>query len=425
MLGTCALPGCKRPDGGRTEILYSFWGSTEQMAVERRLIDAFEKANPDIRVRTLPIGARYLQKVQAMMIGNVAPDVLMVEMTFYDEWASRGVLADLTSLAKQIAGEDPFMAVPERAFSREGRFFAIPVNVHGQVLFVNLDALHAAGIGIPEGGWSWAELLELGPKLSRRAGNPDAPTDYLMLQPPAEIFLFAYGASLFDDAYHPTKVTSDSAETRAAFEIIRKFFVSGYVVPPDVADAQGTYQLFRDGRLAFFVSGRWMTPELAGRTDFEWDVLQIPAGPAGLVTSHGGTGLAVWSGSTQPDAARRFIEFYASPEGVEIVTGGVGGRYVPVGRNAAFSDVFLSLRPPKSIRRFPETMRDGAAQVYLYARGQSLVTRIVTNRVSQALNMMDVPTDQIVKGLTDDLQRLLDRRAPSTMESAESNEFQQ
>ncbi len=403
------LLGCKRPDHGQTEIQYSFWGSTKQMEVERQVIEAFENLNPDVRVRMLPVGMRYTEKIQAMMIGNVAPDVIMVELTVYDEWASRGVLTDLTDLAKTLGEKDPFMPAAEKVFERDGRYFAIPVNAHGHVLYMNLDALKKAGIAVPDKGWSWSEILELGPKLSRRNGDPDAPTDFLMLMPNPVILFFASGGKLFDDPARPSEVTADSQESRAAFQLMRDFYQSGYVVPTDVSDAEGTYQLFRDGRIAFYISGRWATPELADQTEFDWDVTNIPSGPTGAVTALGGTALAVWSGSRHAEAAKRFIEFYASDVGVRIVT--QGGRYVPVSKQAAFGEEFLNLRPPDSMRRFSETMETGAGQIFLYAPGQAQVTRIFGNRVSQALNLPDVSTEEVVTGLESDLKRWMERRS--------------
>lgn len=410
-----AVGGCVRKKDGVTEILYSFWGSTQQMEVERKVIEAFEAANLDIRVRPLPIGLRYAEKIQAMMIGNVAPDVIMVEMTFYDEWASRGMLADMTGIAERLAEQDSLLFVPERAFSRDGKFYAIPVNAHGNVLYVNLDALEKAGVEIPETGWTWDDIFALGPRFSRRSGNSDAPTDFLMQPPDARILFMAHGAKLFDNPYHPKIVTADSPEAIAAFRMMRDFLQSGYVAPPEVTGEEGTYQLFRDGRVAFYLSGRWMLPEFAGRTSFDWDVFTIPAGPAGAVTTHGGSGLSIWSGSRNKEAARRFVEFYTSPEGVRITTR--GRRDVPVSRNAAFGEEFLSLQPPQSAVRYSETMLPGAAQIFLYAPGQAQVMRIFNNRVSQLQNMPDVPVETVVAGLAYDLRKWLEKR--ERMQSAD------
>lgn len=402
------LSGCVRPDDGITEIQYSFWGATQQIEVEREIIAAFEAENPDIRVRPLHIGARYPDKIQAMVIGNVAPDVLMVEMNLYDEWASRGMLADVTDIVAKIEQRDPLLAVPRRAFAREEKFYAIPVNVHGNVLYTNLDALAQAGIAVPEEGWDWRGLLALGPRLSKRSGNPDAPTEFLMLPPDPVTLLLACGGHLFDDPYNPTQVTADSPEVIEAFRLIRDFFQSGYIASPEISLDEGTFQLFRDGRSAFYMSGRWMLPEFAGRTDFNWDILPIPSGPGGRISRHGGTAVGVWSGSKHAEAARRFLEFYTSAAGVDIVIG--GGRGAPVTKNAAFGEAFLAIRPPESSVRYSETMLPGTAEIFLYSPGQAQVLRIFLNRVSQLQSMPDVPVENVVGGLAQDLRRWLEKR---------------
>ena len=121
LLGVLLLAGCRKPDGDRVEVTFSLWGSAEQLRIERSIIEAFEAAHPGIRVRAMAIGQRYPQKIQAMLVGNVAPDVIMVEMVQYDEWASRGALADVTEVVAAAVGDRGMLPLPERAFLRDGR----------------------------------------------------------------------------------------------------------------------------------------------------------------------------------------------------------------------------------------------------------------------------------------------------------------
>jgi len=401
--------GCTRRESGQIRIQFSIWGSVEQMAVEREIVADFEAAYPGIKVDLLPVGARYNEKIQAMMVGRVAPDVLMVEMTQYFEWASRGVLLDVTTLLEALAEETPLMPVPHRAFLHRGRAFAIPVNCHGPVMFYNRDVLDAADIRLPpaeELTWEWIESVS--PHLSRRAGTPDAPTDYALILPSPMVLLWAWGASLFDNSSEPTRVTVHSPEAAGALEFIRRMIRRQYAVPPDIAADQGTFQLFRDGRIAFYFDGRWRTPDFAGQTDFNWDVVPMPAGPARRITQHGGTGLAIAEQSRHPEAAKTFLRFYASRSGAERVMR--GGRNVPVYRELAFGDEFLSLRPPESMRHFAETMEAGASETLLYAPGSSEVASIVFGRVEQAIARRGLPLEHILSGMEQELNRWLSRQ---------------
>lgn len=400
------LGGCTRPPGSKKEIVFSFWGSVQQQKIEQRIVEAFEREHPDIKVSLLPIGQRYGEKIQSMIVGNIAPDVIMVEMQYYDEWASRGVLKDVTTSVEEVA-EGELLPAAVRAFLRDGRYYAAPTNAHGNVLYCNLDALQAAGIPFSPEGWTWEEILALAPKLASRHGEARAPTEYAMLLPRGELFLASYGASLFDDAAHPTRVTANSEKAMHALTVYRKLSESGLAVPPDLVDNAGTYQLFRDGRAAFFFSGRWSIPELAGKTKFAWDVVPVPSGAAGSVTIHGGTGIGIWTGTRHPEEALAFMKFYAGRKAIDIAM--KGGRLVPVYRDMAYGEEFLKLRPPASAAQYANTMKDGASTIPIYAPGYAEVTQIVKRRLEQVAYGRE-KIETITQGLQEDLERWLARR---------------
>ncbi len=408
LLALAVLGGCQRADDGVVHLQFSIWGSPLRQEVERSIVAEFERTHPNVKIDLLAIGSRYGEKLQAMMVGNVAPDIIMVEMVQSFEWASRGVLLDLTDDMRAITADETLMPIPAKAFGHGGRFYSLPVNCHGYVMYYNEDALARAGVELPTGGATWDWIESVAPRLSRRNGDPDAPTDYALLLPPPFIFFWQHGASLFDDAFAPTRVTVNSPESAAAIEFLRRMEASGYAVPPDVVSEQGTYELFRDGRVAFFFTGRSATTDLYGNTDFEWDVAPMPAGPVSGMTMHGGTGLAVSRGSRHPEEAREFVRFFASRRGAEIAMR--GRRYVPVFRDLAYGPEFLALRPPESVRVYSETMEAGAAETVLYAPGAEAVANIFYGRMQQAMSQPELPASQVLKGMEEDLQRWLDRR---------------
>ncbi|MCC6414339.1 MAG: sugar ABC transporter substrate-binding protein [Opitutaceae bacterium] len=403
--------GCARTESGRRTITYSFWGTPEQQKTELAVIRAFEAAHPGVRVVPRPVpGAvpRYNDKLQAMFVGQVAPDVVMIEMSRYDDWASRGVLADISDDVEELARSYDMMPVVRQAFARDGRFYAAPINAHAQAMFYNREALAAAGVEAPAEGFTWEELLTLAPRLARHAGASGAVTDYAFQLPPPTILFWAFGGRLFDDLYQPQRATVNSPGGAAAVRFMRRALATDAVLPPDIgalASDTGTYQLFRDGRVALFVSGRWMTPDFMGIRNFTWDVLPIPAGPAGRISQHGGTALGVWRGSREPELARAFVRFYASPEGVRLTM--AGRRYVPVYRRMAFSEEFLRLTPPESLAVFSRSMEAGAALNYLYAPGYSDVKRLFDAAMEKAIIRTDLAPEAILAELEQELNRWL------------------
>ncbi len=419
---TCALTltvlcvgGCTRPERLKNSITYSFWGSLEQQKTEEVMIRAFERENPDVKVIAQPIpppSRRYNDKLQGMFVGQVAPDVVMVEFSRYDEWLARGVLADVTEEVEELSANYDLMPGVRRAFSRDGRFFGVPVNAHAYVTHFNREALAAAGLELPA-DLTWRWLLEAAPRLSRRAGAGAATTDFAFQMPLPTMIFWSFGGRIFDDLSHPARALVHSPEGVAAIDCLRKLMATGAVLLPDIgsmASDVGTYQLFRDGKVALFFSGRWSTPDLLRIRNFQWDVCPLPRGPAGRISQHGGTVLSVWTGSQQKELAKRFVRFYASPEGMRWLL--PGRRYVPVYRRMAYGREFLSLTPPGSLQVFSETMEEGAALNYLYAPGYSRVKRLFDDAMQRAILRPEIPAAAILDGLERELNRWIERNRP-------------
>ncbi len=402
------LTGCARPpEEDANRIRFAIWGSVRQEAAERRMIEEFQRLHPEIRVDLITIGSRYPEKMQAMMVGNVAPDVFLILLYDYYDWAARGVLKDLTDDFEAMREEGEILPVAEKLVQFRGRVHGLPVNAHGFVLYCNLDALESAGVSIPEEGFSWEHLREIAPRLSARHGDPDAPTDYLLQLPQPVIFFWQHGVQLFDDLTHPTRVTVNTPAAVEALDFYRGLQGSGHAVPPEVVQDEGSFQLFRDGRTAFFISGRWSAPEFIDRTAFRWDIHRYPRGPVSDVTWHGGSTIGIWSKTPRVEAARAFARFYTSREGSALNM--QFGRTVPVHRDLAYGEEFLGIGRPPGMRRFSETMEDGAANFFLYAPGAREVTRIFNQRMEQAVATPELSSEELLVRLEEDLNRWLDR----------------
>jgi len=379
------------------------------------MVAQFEREHPDIKVETLRFGTYYPEKISAMMVGNVAPDVMMVELSQYFELASRGVLLDLTDEFKELAAKGEYMPLVRRAFVWRDRCYALPINVPGFVTFVNLDVLAAAGLHVPKEGLSWEWLEQVAPRLSRRGGDPASPTDYAFVFPPtAQSVLWGYGVKIFDDDGHPTRATVKTPELREAFAYLRRVSAGGCVVPLTMINTAANtnvgmrQQLFRDGRVAFYFTGRWEIPYFKGKTSFNWDVMAIPAGPRARSAEHGGSGLAISARSKNQAAAKQFVQFYASVRGLRSAMR--WGRLNPVYRELAFSDEFLNLRPPNSMIRFSEAMEAGASRWLLYAPGSAQAVRILNDTVEFMLSNPQVPLDEVTQRLDIELTRFLERQ---------------
>lgn len=391
-------------------ITFALWGTPEQERAARELIRAFGEHDPEIEVELLVMGyGRYFDRLQAMMIGQVAPDVMMIGVNYYDEWLARGILLDVTDDFHELEKMGEVMPVAREAVERGGRIYGYPVNITGVVTCVNLDAFRQAGIDLPEDGQlSWEDIMEMAPRLSARHGDPNAPTDYAMILPSLIVFFWQEGLDLFDDPYDPAEVTINHPRAVAVIERIRELHRRGWVVPPEVGLDEGYRELFRDGRVAIFFDNLIGSLMFYDRTGFEWDILPFPEGSESNVSALGSMSLGIWSNSPNQEAARKFARFCASPEGARLNMR--SQRWQPIYRKIAYGDEFRAMGPPPSMHRFSEMMEEGASRPILYAPGLQTVNRIFTDRMSQALSEPERPAEVILGGLEDDLNRWLSRQ---------------
>ena len=363
--GVCALTsGCvpRREEGVR--LRYAIWGSVRQTQVEEKIVAEFERLHPGIKVELYPVSRGYQEKIQATIVGGTVADVLMVDSMIYGDWAERGALADVSEVVHSLDASDAFMPAALDVFRLGQSFFALPVNAGGMVMFCNLDALAAAGIMPPHKGLTWAEFEMLGPKLSRRSGNQNAPTDYLCVAPVPTALMASFGVQLFDDPREPTRVTVMGPTALAAVEFHRRLVAEGWAAPTNAVVDSGANQLFRDGRVAFLFTGRYSSTEFAGKTAFDWDIVPVPLSPGARVET-AGTGLAISAQTKVPAVARKFLRFYAS---------------------------------------------EAAVNIAIYGGGQREVHDILYRRLEQALSEPGVPAREIVEGMAADLQRWLERK---------------
>ncbi len=396
------LVGCVPRESGEVRLKAAFWNPP---GVDQEIVRRFEAAHPGVKVDLLVTGGRYAEKLQSMIVAGNEPDVLMVHDKFYQDWAARGVLADLTDFVREADRADPFMPDVLQAFARNGRFHALPVDCNAMVTFGNSRAAAYAPVAYPWREFSWEELERLGPRLTRR-DNPDSPTEYLCALPMAQFFFTAFGGRCFDDLYHPREVVVESPVTIAALAYWRRLHQRGWAVPRSTMLDQGESEMFRDGRIAFLFWGRAVNRIVQANAALAWDIALVPAGMSGRRTiPHLSMGVGISRRSRHPELALEFLRFYASDAGVEYPVG--IGQIVPVRRRQAASEAFLGRHPPASTQTYVDAMEGITATAY--CPGQQLVDEIIGKRFEQALAEPDVPVAQIAASLGADLRAWLRR----------------
>jgi raffinose/stachyose/melibiose transport system substrate-binding protein len=302
-------------DGGTLTFLS--WDGEETMTP---VLEAFEEAHPDITVEASysPPVAEYIQTLQTRVLSGTAPDVFLIAAE------NKTNLIDGEHVLN-LAGEDFLANVPEfnqQTYGRDGAVYGLSTSSWGSGIMYNRELLAQVGADAPP--QTWDEFLDLcrdldeagiTPYLESLQGMPsvlaaflgahNASTDGAMDQ---EIF---DGTSTFEEQWTPS------------LEAYNELFTEG-LVTPDVVGLTGDQVVdeFANGRVAMMPAGPWNVPTLReAAPDLDFEMVPVPAGPDGTAFLAGAAspGFAINPKSDNIEAAKTFLAYLASPEGIEVM----------------------------------------------------------------------------------------------------------
>jgi len=297
----------------------------------RGIIYEFERLNPDIRVECVegPAStdereALYAASFQAQ--GGVSYDVLQMDIIWVPRFASQGWLRPLDDFFR-LAEQGQFLPGDIVGSRYRGRIYRVPVQSDGGLLYYRKDLLKEAGIEPPR---TFQELSEAAARLQK----PPLLWGYVFQGKPYEglvcNFLEAVwgqgGVFLGPD----NEVRIDGRPAVAALEWMRALVRDG-LAPAEVLsfDEEDARRMFQDGRAVFMRNWPYAWSLLhEDRSSVKGRVGVVPMvrGPGrGPCAALGGWGFGISAASKHPEAAWRFIQFVASPEGQKIayMTGGI------------------------------------------------------------------------------------------------------
>ena len=303
------------PSPGITEV--ELWAMGREGEVVEKMLPAFEREHPDVRVRVqqIPWSAAH-EKLLTAYVGKAMPDIFQAGNTWLPELHAVGALEALDTRidASKIARDDYFPGILDTNVI-DGTTFALPWYVDTRLLFYRRDLLSNAGYPeVPRTWTGWREAME---RVEAHAG----PGDHAILLPLHEwqvpvILALQNGATLLRDG--DTRGDFESAACRRAFEFYVDLFRSGLAPRAGDTALANLYQDFARGYFAFIVTGPWNIGEFAARlpSATQWETAPLPA-PDGSwpgVSLAGGASLALSSTSAHKAAAWSVIEYLASRE---------------------------------------------------------------------------------------------------------------
>jgi multiple sugar transport system substrate-binding protein len=284
-----------------------FWAEPAQRAAMDSLLAGFKREHPEIIVDVTELS--WNDGKTKLMLGfnsETAPDVIELGSDWVPQFASSGVLMDLTiandsTLLKQ-AYSAPQYSMPPAMWGKH--LFAVTWMLDTRVMFVNDSLVRATGqtdASALLGDWDnmkfLATAIQKHGALGCGVNGPDEHRLYKKFLP----YVWSNGGELFDEGGKPTMTRPENVAALTYY--IEQQSFGKMDLQKNLDDA------FKRGSLGIWFSGSWMLAPLT-KASFKWHTEPVPGANGHVGESFaGGEYLAINAKTKMPEQARIFLSY--------------------------------------------------------------------------------------------------------------------
>lgn len=358
----CGSSGSTSNDSSSKQVTLKyleFNASGGQEETLKSMIADFEKKNPGIKIDVEVVAyANYYTKLNTLLnAGSDAPDLFEVGYENFPEYASKGLLLDLTdTIARDTSFQpDSLKKLAYDAYKYDNKQMGICTDFSACVLFYNKDLFDAKNVAYPTADWTWKDELAAAQKLNDPAkgiwGTVSPLQAYEFYKTIAQnggSFWGSDGKTLTINSKENVDALQWMLDKSSKYKVQPQFTSDLYTQP------NADLSAFKAGKIAMFRSGTWNFGDFATNCKFKWDIALEPGNTQ--KAHHFFSNATVASKSTKyPEAAWKFMKYMAEDPFV-ISTRISKGWSVPVVNDDAIMDAYYKQTPPDSKKVVTETL---------------------------------------------------------------------
>ncbi len=314
-----ALSACAaaEPEATDVDLRMTIWSANEaHLELFNGIADAYIAENPNVNsitFETLPFDG-YTTTLTTQIAGGDAPDLAWIFENTAPDFVLSEALVDLSDTFSATEGYefDDISPAASQLWLRDGGLRAYPFSTSPFVMFANDDILAAAGYPRAAdlqaaGDWNWDTIAAIGADVSASTGDAGfviRDFEYTNWRFLSTIWK-GWGASPW--SADQTTCEFDSPEMVDAMTFIHNAALNTGAMP-----GPGTTADFFAGEAAFTVT-QISRAGLLAEAGFEWNLLPLPAGPAGDYSVVGQAGIGVIAQGENPEVAADFLAYFSNP----------------------------------------------------------------------------------------------------------------
>ncbi|KAF0109546.1 MAG: multiple sugar transport system substrate-binding protein [Chloroflexi bacterium] len=289
--------------------------SDAEAAKLNEVISAFESANAGISVQaTRYAWSDFKTALLTAIAGGDVPDTVRMDIAWVSEFASQGALMQLDGFLPDFdAIAASVFPGPLSTNKWDGHYYGLPQNTNTQVLVYNKAAFEAAGIASAPATIEEfvADACALTDTAKGTYGFAEGGTYFWA---PAPLF-YAMGGKIVDDGITTATGYVNSAESVAAFTMLKDLYDKGCMSPNLLGGGIATDAGQGTGIYAMIIDGPWMVDIYKNNyPELQFEFALIPAGATGTSSVVGGEDVVILDGSKNKEAAAKWVSYLMSVE---------------------------------------------------------------------------------------------------------------
>lgn len=298
--------------GDKTTITLVTWAGAEEAKELQEVIDQVNAEATDFQIVHQANPADYYTKIQTMIAGNTAPDLMWLSQEYVANFADNSAILDITDQVAALSDmpaaqlDDYYPGSIAVARYNDG-LYGLPWISQPVVLYYNPAMFEAAGIAPPDESWTWDTFKEAAQKLTLKddSGNITQYGASFNGWPPIQMFIWQAGGEVISPDLQSSPIDSPEAIAGAQFyaDVI---YNSEYAVPEEVIKEQGFGEMAKAGKVAMFFGGAADDLDYAYQNDPQnarMVMALVPKGPQDRTTFAWTAITGVSSQTENPDLA--------------------------------------------------------------------------------------------------------------------------
>jgi len=193
----------------------AFWGNPTRNKNTQAEIDAYMKANPNLKIESQQSEFNsYWDKLATQTAGGTAPDIIQMDMNYISEYGSRGALLDLKDV-----DTSKFREGTVDSGRINDQLVGVNAGINSAIIFASPKVFEKAKMELPDDTtWTWDQMMEVGAEVASKAGVPFGVAELMGSDAMFGTFVRQHGKELFTG----DGLGFDVAEAQAWYDLMVK-----------------------------------------------------------------------------------------------------------------------------------------------------------------------------------------------------------